>query len=399
LVAVVSGALHQFVRARLVGLLRSTTIVKTRLLRIAGWLPRDDWLVIGWALAIKALLFALGAASYQAFEEEDVPFGRPWLEIWNLWDAIHFLRLAEFGYSAADKFKAWFYPFYPWCVRAFAYVSGDFLIASFLVSGIALLFAVVVLRRLTAIEWNATIARRTVYFFLIFPTAYVLHIGYTESLFFALTVGSIFAARTERWWLAGVLGAFAWMTRANGVVLLPTLAVEAGHQWATIRRWRWQWLWIAVVPAGFAVYLFLNWRISGDPFAFLKLRRQLFHMSFSWPWNGIPDAFLNVRRVPNEGEIVGTQEALFTVLGFVCAVASWFKLRPLYATWLTGNWLLLVCVTFVESMPRYSLTMFPIFFLFAFVTENRFWNAVITIWSLLSLALFSGLFVRGWWVS
>lgn len=380
------------------GILRSTTIVKTMLLRIDRWLPRDDWLVIGWALAIKVLLLALGAASYRALEEEDVPFGRPWLEIWNQWDSIHFLRLAEFGYSAADKFKAWFYPFYPWCVRASSYVSGDFLIASFLVSGIALLFAVVILRRLTAIEWNETIARRTVYFFLIFPTAYVLHIGYTESLFFALAIGSIFAARKERWWLAGVLGAFAWMTRANGIILLPTLVVEAGHQWTTIRRWRWQWLWIAVVPAGFAVYLFLNWRISGNPFAFLKLRRQLFHMSFSWPWHGIPDAFRNVRRVPNEGEIVGTQEALFTVLGFVCAIVSWFKLRPIYATWITGNWLLLVCVTFIESMPRYALTMFPIFLFFALISEKRLWNMVLTMWSLLFLALFSSLFVRGWWV-
>jgi Gpi18-like mannosyltransferase len=368
------------------------------LLRIARWLPRDDWLVIGWALAIKVLLLALGAASYRAFEEEEVPLGRSWLEIWNQWDSIHFLRLAEFGYSAADKFKAWFYPFYPWCVRAFSYITGDFLIASFVVSGIALLFAVVILRRVAVLEWNATIARRTVYFFLIFPTAYVLHIGYTESLFFALAIGSIFAARKERWWFAGILGAFAWMTRANGIILLPTLVVEAGHQWTTIRRWRWQWLWIAVVPLGFAVYLFLNWRISGHPFAFLKLRRHLFHMSFSWPWKGIPDAFRNVQRVPNEGEIVGTQEALFTVLGFVCAVVSWFKLRPIYATWLTGNWLLLVCVTFIESMPRYALTMFPVFFLFAFVGQNRFWSGVITIWSLLSLALFSGLFVRGWWV-
>ena len=128
------------------------------LLRIAGWLPRDDWLVIGWALAIKVLLLALGAASYRAFEEEDVPFGRPWLEIWNQWDSIHFLRLAEFGYSAADKFKAWFYPLYPWCVRAFSYISGDFLTASFVVSGIALLFAVVILRRLTAVEWNENLS-------------------------------------------------------------------------------------------------------------------------------------------------------------------------------------------------------------------------------------------------
>jgi len=74
------------------------------------------------------------------------------------------------------------------------------------------------------------------------------------------------------------------------------------------------------------------------------------------------------------------------------------KLRPIYATWITGNWLLLVCVTFIESMPRYAVAMFPIFFLSAFVSESRFWNVVITVWSILFLGLFSALFVRGWWV-
>jgi Mannosyltransferase (PIG-V) len=362
------------------------------------WLPADDWLVIGWAMATKALLLLFGVASYQALEDEKLPFGWSWLEIWNQWDAVHFLRLGEFGYSAADKFKAWFYPLYPWTVRFVSYLCKDFLGASFLVSGVALLFAVVILRRMAAFEWSGEIARRSVFFFLIFPTAFYLHIGYTESFFLALMLGSIFAARKERWWLAGVLGALSWMTRANGIVLLPTLAVEAGHQWFIGKRWRWQWLWIALVPTGFAVYLFLNWRISGDPFAFLKMRKQLFHMSSSWPWIGITDAFRNLRRNPNQAEIVGTQELIFTGLGFVCSIASWFKLRPIYATWLTGNWLLLVCVTFIVSMPRYALTMFPIFFLFALISEKRLWSMVITVWSLLFLALFSSLFVRGWWV-
>ena len=366
--------------------------------RITHLLPDDDWLVVGWALATKLLLLVFGVASYQALEDEKVPFGWPWLEIWHQWDAVHFLRLAELGYSAADKFKAWFYPLYPWSVRFVNYLCGDFLGASFLVSGAALLFAVVILRRIAAFEWSGEIARRSVFFFLIFPTAFYLHVGYSESLFLALVLGSVFAARKERWWLAGALGAFSWMTRANGIVLLPTLAVEAGHQWFIGKRWRWQWLWIALVPAGFAVYLFLNWRISGDPLAFLKMRKELFHMSSSWPWIGITDAFRNLRRTPNQAEIVGTQELIFTGLGLICSIASWFKLRPVYATWITGNWLLLVCVTFIESMPRYALTMFPIFFLLAFISEKRFWSTVITMWSLLFLALFSSLFVRGWWV-
>ena len=38
-----------------------------------------------------------------------------------------------------------------------------------------------------------------------------------------------------------------------------------------------------------------------------------------------------------------------------------------------------------------------LFILFGLVARNRFWNAVITVWSLLYLGLFASLFVRGWW--
>ena len=57
--------------------------------------------------------------------------------------------------------------------------------------------------------------------------------------------------------------------------------------------------------------------------------------------------------------------------------------------WMTGN-----SVTLVGSMPRYSLTMFPIFMLFALVSKNRFWSALITVWSLLFLALFASFFCQ-----
>ena len=60
---------------------RST--IKAVRARIVNWLPHDDWLVLGWAFATKILLLLFGVASYQALEDEKVPFGWPWLEIWN----------------------------------------------------------------------------------------------------------------------------------------------------------------------------------------------------------------------------------------------------------------------------------------------------------------------------
>ena len=148
---------------------------------------------------------------------------------------------------------------------------------------------------------------------------------------------------------------------------------------------------------GFVVYLLLNWHVTGDPFAALRMRKQVSVTSWGWPWIGIRDAFRNLHRTPTQAEMVGGQELYFSLLGLACVIASWIKLRPLYAVWATGNWLLFNALTFIESVPRYTLVIFPLFILFGLVSANRFWNAVITIWSLLFLALFSGTFVRGWW--
>ena len=360
-------------------------------------LPKEDWLVVGWVLAIKFLLFAFGAIAFRVLEDKPLPATGGWLQIWNQWDAIHYQQLAQFGYKSSGALKAWLYPLFPWCTRWVAWLIGNYLVGALIVSGFASIAAVLLLRRIVQLDYSADVARRAVWFFLIFPTAYFLHIGYTESLFLALAFGSIMAARLERWLVAGLLGALCWMTRPTGIILLPTLTVEAAHQYIATKRWQWRSLWIAIVPIGFGVYLLLNWTVTGDPFAFLKMRKALFVMSPSWPWMGIREAIGNLRRAPNQAEMVGAQELYFAILGFVCMVASWIKLRPVYAMWITGNWFLFTSVTFIESMPRYSLTMFPIFMLFALLTKNRFWNAVITVWSLLFLALFTSLFARGWW--
>ncbi len=225
------------------------------------------------------------------------------------------------------------------------------------------------------------------WFFLIFPTAYFLHIGFTESLFLALGLGSLLSERSGYWLLAGLLGALCCMTRPTGVVLLPTLAVEAAHQCWITKRWNWRWLWIAIVPAGFAVYLLINWNVAGDAFSFVHRRKEFFAASFAWPWVGIHAAIGNLHRTPNQAEIVGGQELVFVALGLICAILSW----------ITGSWLLFTSSTFIGSAPRYTLTLFPVFILFALVATNRFWNAVITVWSLLFLSLFASLFVRGWW--
>jgi Gpi18-like mannosyltransferase len=368
--------------------------IKNRITAVVSLVPKDDWLVIGWVLATKLLIFVFGIKSFQVFDDKRFQHAHDWLELFNRWDAPHYLKVAQIGYTAKDVLV---YPFFPWCVRLVGYITGDSLISALFVSGVASVAAAIILQRLVRLDYSRAVAQRAVWFFLIFPTAYILHVGYTESLFLAVAIGCLLAARTDRWWLAGILGALSTMTRATGLVLIPTLVVEVIHQFVTTKRWQWRWLCVLIVPLGYVVYLLINLHFAGGAFAFLGARKEMFYTSLTWPWVGIQHVIGDMYRAPSQAEVVGAQEIYFIALGLICAVISWFKLRPLYAMWITLNWLGATSLTFVQSVPRYSLTMFPIFILFALIAVNRFWLVVITTWSLLFLALFTTLYVRGWW--
>ena len=199
--------------------------------------PRE-WRTLSMVISIKALLFLFAGQSYQVMQNQRVAGLRGWLEIWNRWDALNYQKLAQFGYGATGDLQPLlvFYPLFPWSVRLLAFVTRDYLVSAFIVSTIASLVAAIVLLRLVELDHSKELAHRAVWFLFIFPTSYFLHIGYTESLFLALALSSIYAARTERWLMAGVFAALACFTRPNGIVLLPVLIVEAAHQYRATRR-------------------------------------------------------------------------------------------------------------------------------------------------------------------
>jgi Gpi18-like mannosyltransferase len=271
----------------------------------------------------------------------------------------------------------------------------NYFAAALLVSGVASIFAGLLFRRLVELDHQVKIARLAVWFLFIFPTAYFLHIGYTESLFLALVLGCLLAARMQSWALAGLLGALACLTRVNGLLLVPTLMVEAWLQYRVTRRLDWRWLWIPVAGLGFLVYLWLNYHVTGDPFTFTRIMEKHWYKKLTFPWSGIRDVWL---RIPHFNLTEGLHEFIFIVFSFLCTVWCWIKLRPSYAVWMTLNWLLITSTTYVVSVPRYCLTLFPIFIIFARLAAARpLAGRILTAISLLLLALFAAKFAHGTW--
>ena len=363
-------------------------------------LKQLDWSLIRIILAVKGVILIFGVQSYLTWMNKPIDKWYGWLEIWNRWDSLRHVRLAQIGYAGVGSERADLigFPLFPWLVRLFTLVFRDYLISGFVVSGLALLAAGLLLHKLVLKDFPDSTARNSVWFMLIFPTAYFLHINYNESLFIALTVGCFLAARQGDWSLAGILGFFVCLTRFNGLVVFPALLMEILLQHRESRRRQREWLWIFAVPLGFGIYLLLNQYAADDAFAFLTIGKENFQKSFSMPWNGIGGVF-NLMWSPEIAlaQMSGVQEFVFLVLGGVATIVCGFMLRPTYTVWMAGNWFLFASSGFILSVPRYTLVMFPIYILFARFAERRFWYSVITVWSLLFLSFFITKFVQGHW--
>jgi hypothetical protein len=363
------------------------------------WQPLD-WSLVWTILAVKGLVFLFGVQVYYALSNKPIGSWHGWLEIWNRWDSLRHIRLAQTGYTGAgsEKYDIVGFPLYPWLVRLFAFIFQDYLVSAFIVSGLATIAAGLLLHKLVRADYPDSIARSAVWFMLIFPTSYFLHINYNESLFLALAIGCFLAARQGHWSLAAILGALVCLTRINGLIIILALLTEVFLQYRVSRRWQWQWLWLTIVPVGFGIYLLLNQYAAGDALAFLTVGKENFQKSFDMPWNGIKGVYYVMwSPEPTHAQMVGVQEFVFIILGAVGTIACGFFLRPSYTVWMAGNWLLFTSVGFIISDPRYTLVMFPIYILFARLAERYFWNSVITVWSLLLLALFVSKFVQGHW--
>jgi 4-amino-4-deoxy-L-arabinose transferase-like glycosyltransferase len=373
---------------------------------------RLDTRLLLFTFATKAAVLAIGYVALWSV------IGHPpgFVEPWDRWDAPHYTDIAVFGYMANDPgtlvhpgyrqiypgdadLYIVFFPLFPWLVALVDALLDAPAVSAFVVATIASLAVAPVLYRLVAADLGHRIGLVSALFLLIFPTAYFLHIGYTESLFLALSFGSLWLARTNRWWLAGIASALAGLTRINGLILVPALAVEAWLDWRANRRVRLGWLAIAGAAIGFAIYLGINLAVYGDAFQFAFVQRSHWFKELSWPWEGIGSILAWYRVGDVESILIrATAEIAFVVIGLVATVATLLRHRPTWGVWMAGNWLLFVSTTFVQSVPRYSLVLFGIVVWAAVIAERRpaiGW--LLAAGSIATLASFAWRFGAGQW--
>jgi len=326
------------------------------------------------------------------------------LDIWNKWDSPSYLDIAENGYRGFGD-EMWvriaFFPLYPFFIRLFALVLNNYKLSALVVSNLAYAVTCFFLYKLVFKRYGKDTAVRSVFYMSIFPSAYFFHAGYTESLFLALTIGSFYYARDSRWLVAGIFGMLATATRITGIFLLPALLVEyLSQKDFRMKRLRVEVFYLSLIPLGLITYLAINYIHFENAFAFLEAQKDYWNKTLAPPWRGLTGAWNYIwwkEADPEYKLMIGWAELLFGIFGLLCTIWAFIRLRVSYGVYMLLTWIAATSTSFLLSMPRYTLSLFPIFIMLAIYAKRSEIHYLITIISLFLYCLFLIKFAQGTW--
>ena len=328
-------------------------------------------------------------------------------DVWARWDSVWFLRIAEHGYSSASGAASAFYPLYPGSVAVLGRaLFGHYVLAGILVSLAAALGSCLLLYRLAEERLGADGARRAVLYLALFPFALFLQAVYSESLYLLLTLAAFVLAERKRYLLAGGAAGLALLTRPTGLALLPALALIAWQERDRVRALAS----LAVAPVLFAAYPLYLWRAEGDPWAFLHAQKIWSrHLSPAGPlggiWDGLRAGWAGVEQLasgshthvywtpvqdtdPIRAATINLECLAFLVLFVVLTVIAWRRFGAPYGLFAAVSLAIPLSVPSERwpllSLPRFGLTIFPLFLALAVLGGRpRVHTAIVGVSSLL----------------
>ncbi len=364
------------------------------------------------------------------------------VEPFRNWDGTWYMLVATDGYDPDLAATSAFWPLYPWLMDFGARFTGWAPeTIGYLVSNVAFYFALHYLYRLVTLDFNPSVAQRTLWALALFPTAFFFNAVYTESLFLLLTVAALYHARRGEWLVAGAIGLLAALTRSAGVMLLAPFGILFLQQYGwSVRRWFPNALAAALPALGpviFGWFLtrrdlgFFDWadqqwqwnRFSATPWRtfdctlngcdaevrFISGQTgETYVQPIDWGWIGQLFDNLNWTFVTSsefrfrfgESHVL---ELIVTVLAIVLVLVG-LRMVPLYYTAFVIPALIVPLLTPssvnpLMSMPRFVLPLFPLFVVAALLIRNRATGWILAAGSSFLLVILSMQFALWYWVS
>ena len=330
--------------------------------------------------------------------------------MWSNFDSGFYVDIAQHGYWGANTLHGqsnWaFFPLYPILIRIvafpFAWHSNAYLFAGLLVTNVAAIIAIFYFYRLTERELNKQLASRAVMYLAFFPMSFFLSTVYPEALFLALSLACVYYARERIWWLAGLLGGLASLTRPQGLLLLAVVGWEFwqvmaeqhaplqgqsktflnfSQEWLRVRflglwmalRTRVFWLGVIAllqIPLGLALFsIYGKWQV-GTFRPFEVVEKYGWGRNFIDPVSSLFNILTQPRPAnPYDWTFYGLN--VVVILAFLLVLIPIFrKLPSIYGIFALVFVIMPLCTTSTQSSARFYMEVFPVYMLLALWTSR-----------------------------
>ncbi len=329
------------------------------------------------------------------------------------YDVLWYIGIAQYGYGHRPGDTA-FHPLYPLLTGILGHLfGGEYLLAAWLIAQVCCVAMLALFYRLVILDDDDATARRATLFLLGSPLGFAFLLPYTESLLLLSIVAALYAGRQGRWWLAGLAGGAAALTKQPGVVVVVPLLWEVWLQRGSavqrqgVRALVAPLAGLALTPLallGWIVYratlgdVAFSWREPQTLVSALLVTptyADVWGETFSWPWVNLGYALEQLRARPYFYLLLNLMVMLIMLALTLAAVARARHSYALYSLVITAMNLSIVYPLwpYMGIIRRFTI-IFPLFVQLARWGRRRSITLIVLVCNALLWALIASMYVR-----
>ena len=316
-------------------------------------------------------------------------------------DATRYVDIAQHGYvtTGENAINLVFFLFYSLLMRWLGWLTFSLPLAGVIISHVCYCIASVLLYELILLDADKRCAWDGVLLLALYPFSMFSLGVFSEGLFLALSIGSLYAIRRHDFLCAGVIGFLAALTRSQGMLLF----FPAVYEWVVLRfgpnkeKIRWKDMFIVLIPAGFGVYLAINASLYGNCFQFLRFEAgEPWYQTTEWIGRNITLQYNLSQTYPGLAWIIYHPQIVLYFLGLGALGYGIYKKERMSYLLFGGVYLGFTYLSgWMISGGRYMLCCIPIYIILAKLKDGLPRRLLLLAASMLFF-IYSELYLRGY---
>ena len=330
----------------------------------------DCYHVILFLIFFKVILFGSGICFYILLKD-DFHINNI-LDIFNRWDAYHYVTIADNGYTVTEDGKLIhlvFPPVWPFLVYLGGFLFNNTILSGLILSNFFSLIAGLVFYYLVKRDYGERSSLFATLMVFIYPTGFYFSIPYSESLFFLFVLSFFYALGSKKFLLAVIFGFFASSIRLMGFLVAVPYVIDYYSTFKfSINR---KLFYPLIIICGFGTYLYMNYYYTDNFLAFLEIQKTHWTNKSSSLTNIPSEIYTNFKTllfsksVTSRDMITNKIEPLFTFIALITLVGGRKLIKPSWFFYGIVYMILILSQSYWLSNTRYIMMIFPIYVIWA----------------------------------